>query len=207
MELMKPEFSSTFVKTAAILYKMDKLGFLDVIDGMLSDKQTISAVMQFLTGDGMLKLLENKDVLLKLLNTVADERSVNALGNALDLFSVMQHKGLIDPIMGIMNDDQSFTALMSLLTNDLTMNIIANFDTITKSLGSIDMSMIPKYADLIKGIEKTFTEQTVTPIGGLTGIYGATENPDAKKGMGILFAIIRSIGKNCMSDFKTEEKK
>ncbi|PYB67872.1 hypothetical protein DMB44_06765 [Thermoplasma sp. Kam2015] len=54
-------------KFSRIAQKLERLGLLDVLEGILDDDRTISAITSFLTSDTMLEILVNRDNIVKLI--------------------------------------------------------------------------------------------------------------------------------------------
>ncbi|WP_297215504.1 hypothetical protein [Thermoplasma sp.] len=62
-----PEDIEVMQKFSRIAQKLEKLGLLDVLEGILDDDRTISAITSFLTSDTMLEILVNRDNIVKLI--------------------------------------------------------------------------------------------------------------------------------------------
>ena len=206
-KLMKPEYISSLTRAIELIRKLDNLGFLDVISGILSDDATLTSVFSLLTSDDVLALTTKKDSVMVLLKIMSEEKNVKALSNLLEIVSVMQNKGIIDPIMGVLKDDGAMGMLMGLMSNDFTMNLIMNEKPILASLGTLDLSVAPHYVNMIKAVENAIKTDTVTPVGGMMGTLHAMKDEDAQKGLGIVFSILRSLGKTCSDEFNCSAKK
>ncbi|WP_153280186.1 hypothetical protein [Thermoplasma sp. Kam2015] len=62
-----PEDIEVMQKFSRIAQKLERLGLLDVLEGILDDDRTISAITSFLTSDTMLEILVNRDNIVKLI--------------------------------------------------------------------------------------------------------------------------------------------
>ena len=60
---------------------------------------------------------------------------------------------------------------------------------------------------MIKAVENAIKTDTVTPVGGMMGTLRAMKDEDAQKGLGIVFSILRSLGKTCSDEFNCSAKK
>ena len=206
-KLMKPEYISSLTRAVELIKKLDNLGFLDVISGILSDDETMKTVFGLLTSDDVLSLTTKTDSVMVLLKIMSEEKNVKALSNLLEMVTIMQNKGILDPILGVLNDDGAMGVLMGLFSNDFTMNLIMNEKPILESLGTLDLSVAPHYVNMIKAVENAIKTDTVTPVSGMMGTLRAMKDEDAQKGLGIVFSILRSLGKTCSDEFNCSAKK
>ncbi|SMD30569.1 DUF1641 domain-containing protein [Picrophilus oshimae] len=200
-KLLTPDTMNSINRLMEVVKKLDKMGFLDVISGILDDEETLKMIMGILTSDEVLMLFTKKDSLLSMLSIISEKKNVNALSNLLEMLGTLQNKGMLDPVMGILNDDEALGTLMGLLSNDFTMNFLMNYKTILNALGTLDLSVAPHYVNFIKAIENAIKTETVTPVGGMMGTLHAMKDEDTQRGLGIVFSILKSLGKTCFSDF------
>ncbi|KJE48982.1 MULTISPECIES: DUF1641 domain-containing protein [Acidiplasma] len=205
-KLMKPEYISSLTRLIELVKKLDNMGFLDVISGILSDEDTMKTIFGLITSDDVLSLTTKSDSIMAMLKIISEQKNIKALSNLLEIITVMQGKGLLDPIMGILNDDESMGAVMGLISNDFTMNLIMNNKLILNSLGTLDLSVTPHYVNMIKAIENAIKNETVTPVGGMMGTLHAMKDEDTQKGLGIVFSILKSLGKTCSNEFNCAKK-
>ena len=206
-KLMKPENLSSIGRVIDLIKKLDEMGFLDVISGVLSDEDTMKTIFGILTNDDILSLTTKSDSLLSMLKIISEGENIKALSHLLEIIGVIQNQGLLDPILGLLKDDKAMGAVMGLISNDFTMNLIMNNKLIMDSLGTLDLSVTPHYVNMIKAIESAIKTDTVTPVNGMMGTLHAMKNEDAQKGLGIVFSILRSLGRICASDFNCGAKK
>ncbi len=206
-KLMKPEYIASLTRAIEIIKKLDNLGFLDVISGILDDEDTMKTIFGILTSDDVLSLTTKQDSIMALLHMMSEETNIKALNNLLEMLAIMQNKGLLDPVMGILKDDESMGTLMGLVSNDFTMGLIMNEKPILNALGTLDLSVVPHYVSMIKAIENAIKTETVTPVGGMMGTLHAMKDEDTQKGLGIVFSILKSLGKTCGDEFNCSTKK
>ncbi len=206
-KLMKPENLSSIGRALDLVKKLDHLGFLDVISGILSDEDTMKTIFGILTSDDILSLTTKSDSLLAMLKIISEGKNVKALSHLLEIVTVIQNQGLLDPVLGLLKDDKAMGTLMGLLSNDFTMNLIMNNKLIMDSLGTLDLSVTPHYINMVKAIESAIKTDTVTPVNGMMGTLRAMKDEDAQKGLGIVFSILRSLGRICANDFNCGARK
>lgn len=206
-KLMKPEYIASLTRAIELIKKLDNLGFLDLISGVLGDEDTMKTLFGLLTSDDILSLTTKSDSFMAMLKVMSEKQNVKALTNLLEMLTVLQNKGILDPIMGVLKDDDAMGTLMGLMSNDFTMNLIMNNKQIMDSLGTLDLSVTPHYVNMIKAIENAIKTETVTPVGGMMGTLRAMKDEDTQKGIGIVFSILKSLGKTCGDEFNCTARK
>ncbi len=206
-KLMKPEYIASLTRAIELIKEMDNIGFIDLISGVFNDEDTMKSVFGLLTSDDVLSLTTKQDSVIQLLHIMSDEHNVKALSNLLEMLTILQNKGMLDPIMGVLKDDEAMGTLLGLLSNDFTMGLIMNNKQILDSLGTLDLSVFPHYVSMIKAIENAIKTETVTPVGGMMGTLHAMKDEDTQKGLGIVFSILKSLGKTCGDEFNCTTKK
>lgn len=82
-----PEDIEIMQKLSRIAQKLQKLGLLDVLEGVLDDDRTISAITSFLTSDTMLEILVNRDNLVKLVALLSKNETYSNLSAILEKLS------------------------------------------------------------------------------------------------------------------------
>ncbi|MCY0851862.1 MAG: hypothetical protein OWQ34_03900 [Thermoplasma acidophilum] len=87
MSKITPEDIEIMQKLSRIAQKLQKLGLLDVLEGVLDDDRTISAITSFLTSDTMLEILVNRDNLVKLVALLSKNETYSNLSAILEKLS------------------------------------------------------------------------------------------------------------------------
>ncbi|KAA8922291.1 hypothetical protein [Thermoplasma sp.] len=82
-----PEDIEIMQKLSRIAQKLQKLGLLDVVEGVLDDDRTIGAIASFLTSDTMLEILVNRDNLIKLIALLSKNETYANLSAILEKLS------------------------------------------------------------------------------------------------------------------------
>ncbi len=82
-----PEDIEIMQKLSRIAQKLQKLGLLDLLEGVLDDDKTISAITSFLTSDTMLEILVNRDNLVKLVALLSKNETYSNLSAILEKLS------------------------------------------------------------------------------------------------------------------------
>ncbi len=190
-----PEYVPSLTKALKIIKKLDDLGMLDYINGILEEDNTMKSVYTLIKSDEAISFMANADHLTALLAILSDKDNINAIVNLATIISALQKVGLLDPVIGMLKDDDVINAVMSLISNDFTMNLIANGKPLLNSLGKLDIEKMPKYIDMLNAIGSDIENDKVPSVKGLTGLIHELENKDTQKGLGIVFHLLKSLGK------------
>jgi len=83
----------------------NKYGLLDVAHGILEDEETVAKLVNTLTSDKVLGLSDRLDNVIDLVDYLTREDTVLALKDVLDLVKTLRNTGLLDPIKGVLSDD------------------------------------------------------------------------------------------------------
>jgi uncharacterized protein YjgD (DUF1641 family) len=151
-------------KLAVIAQKLESLGVLDVIEGVLSDKKQLSVVLRLLSSDNTVLLLnrldsvislianlnyERLEVLLQLLTT---ETGNHALSRSVELLISLENRGLLEPLIGALNDEKTFSRIASTLSSKVFIDLLYKSE---KLLGLLDQLDYAKIGLLITTVNHT----------------------------------------------------
>ena len=167
-----------------LVENMDKLGLIDVLNGMLSDPDFVESVVTTITGENVLLLATRASDLLKLINSVnlqAFTKLMNlmekkpgyeyALQRLIELVEVLDKRGLLDLTIGALGDEKTFSSVMNVLSKDESFKLIENFEPMIGLLSSMD------YRSLNTLTERMMTEkQLYQGLFSLTRLLGAMES-------------------------------
>ncbi|WP_297026924.1 DUF1641 domain-containing protein [Thermoplasma sp.] len=127
----------------------------------------------------------------------------------LSIIVEMDRSGIMDIIYRMLADEDVTSAIKKMLSSGFLMNLIENSEVIMNSLTTIDLSMFPHYTNAIKSVEIAIKTEDVEPVGGLKGILDKMKDEDTQKGIGIVFSLLKSLGRTCSEvegcPFQTEE--
>jgi len=96
----------------------NKYGLLDVAHGILEDEETVAKLVNTLTSDKVLGLSDRLDNVIDLVDYLTREDTVFALKDVLDLVKTLRNTGLLDPIKGVLSDDDFMSMVGHLVSSD-----------------------------------------------------------------------------------------
>ncbi|AWR97035.1 DUF1641 domain-containing protein [Acidianus sulfidivorans JP7] len=196
--LLTPDKLMSLNHVLDLLEKLDKMGIIDVISGILSDDEYMGKIMGAIVNDNTLELLGKWNNMMGILTFLSDEDTLNSLKTVLSLVKDLNKSGILDPIIGILKDEETLGKIVGGLVNDFTMNLLTNWNQIMSDLSKMDLTNFKYYTQLINSVGEAIKVEKVKPL-GLGGLLSALRDPDVQKGMGILINIVKHIGQNYKS--------
>jgi len=131
--LLSDEKLSSITKLVDILSTAEnKYGLLSAIQGFLSDEEMLGKVLSSIINDQTLDLMTKWNNLMKLADMFADESTIENLNAVLDLVGILNKTGILDPIKGLLQDEETLGKIFSAIVNDSTLNVISNWGNIVK---------------------------------------------------------------------------
>ncbi|MFP3233498.1 MAG: DUF1641 domain-containing protein [Sulfolobaceae archaeon] len=131
--LLSDEKLSSITKLVDILSTAEnKYGLLSAIQGFLSDEEMLGKVLSSIVNDQTLNLMTKWNNLMKLADMFADESTIENLNAVLDLVGILNKTGILDPIKGLLQDEETLGKILSAIVNDSTLNVISNWGNIVK---------------------------------------------------------------------------
>jgi uncharacterized protein YjgD (DUF1641 family) len=131
--LLSDEKLSSITKLVDILSTAEnKYGLLSAIQGFLSDEEMLGKVLSSIINDQTLNLMTKWNNLMKLADMFADESTIENLNAVLDLVGILNKTGILDPIKGLLQDEETLGKILSAIVNDSTLNVISNWGNIVK---------------------------------------------------------------------------
>jgi len=131
--LLSDEKFSAITKLVDILSTAEnKYGLLSAIQGFLSDEEMLGKVLSSTINDQTLNLMTKWNNLMKLADKFADESTIENLNAVLDLVGILNKTGILDPIKGLLQDEETLGKILSAIVNDSTLNVISNWGNIVK---------------------------------------------------------------------------
>jgi len=201
-QMDSPEFPSP--RMLELLAALEKRGLLEAATGVLNDEATFSELMAVFSSDDALSIIQNAKPIIKLLSTV-DYNALNELAQALTaekqalsgakslirLLGALESRGLIEPLVGLLNDEKAFASLAKLLSNDSTLTIVNNLQNLTKLANTLD----PEVLDAVSKAAGSLKTE-VKPVKGVLAVTRQLSDPAVAVGMGRLFEILRVLGED-----------
>jgi uncharacterized protein YjgD (DUF1641 family) len=187
-----------------LLAALEKRGLLEAATGVLNDEATFSELMAVFSSDDALSIIQNAKPIIKLLSTV-DYNALNELAQALTaekqalsgakslirLLGALESRGLIEPLVGLLNDEKAFASLAKLLSSDSTLAIVNNLQNLTKLANTLD----PEVLDAVSKAAGSLKTE-VKPVKGVLAVTRQLSDPAVAAGMGRLFEILRVLGED-----------
>ncbi len=120
--LLTDEKLSAITKLVDILSTAEnKYGLLSTIQGFLSDEEMLGKVLSSTINDQTLNLITKWNNLTKLADMFADESTIENLNAVLDLVGILNKTGILDPIKGLLQDEDTLGKILSAIVNDSTL--------------------------------------------------------------------------------------
>jgi uncharacterized protein YjgD (DUF1641 family) len=210
--LSSPKTDYPSPRMLELLGALEKRGLLEAATGVLNDEATFSELMAVFSSDDALSIIQNAKPIIKLLSTV-DYNAISELAQAVAtekqtvagaislvrLISALESRGLIEPLVGLLNDEKTVANLAKLLSSDDSLTIINNMQNLTKLTNIFD----PEVLDLLnKAVGSLKTE--VEPVKGVLAVAHQLGDHAVAVGMGKLFQMLRVIGEESMIEEEHE---
>ena len=146
--------------------------------------------------------LQNTKSIIKLLSTVdynaiseltqavaTEKQTVAGAISLVRLLSALESRGLIEPIVGLLNDEKTVANLAKILSSDDSLTILNNLQNLTKLTNILD----PEVLDIVtKAAAALKTE--VEPVKGILAVAHQLGDHSVALGMGKLFQVLRVLG-------------
>ncbi|WP_240938921.1 DUF1641 domain-containing protein [Metallosphaera hakonensis] len=178
-KMLTPDNLMTINRVLDLLGTLDRMGFIDLINGALQDDELVSKIMGAMINDNTLTLITQMSNLGSIFKVITSEGVDEDLKLVFKMLSSLRQSGILDPIIGILNDQESLGKIMGSLVNDKTLQLINNWDSTLDLINAVGNAMK--------------TEQK--PVKSVIDIYRMMKDPEIQNGLGVLFGIIRELGK------------
>jgi uncharacterized protein YjgD (DUF1641 family) len=193
-----------------LMAALEKRGLLEAATGVLNDEATFSELMAVFSSDEALSTIQNAKAVIKLLSTIdfnalnelaealaAEKQALSGAKSLIRLMNALESRGLVEPIVGLLNDEKAFAELAKLLSSDAMLTIVDNLPNLTKLANVLDaevLDAVSKAANSLKTEAK--------PVKGVIAVTRELSDPAVAAGMGKLFEILRALGENAASKRK-----
>jgi uncharacterized protein YjgD (DUF1641 family) len=186
---------------------LEERGLFEPIIGILEDEKTFTKIMILATSDDILKVVQNAKSIVNLLSTLnydaltglaqtADsEKQVFAgVASLMRLLNVLESRGIIEPLVGLLNDEQAFSKLAKLVSSDESLSLLVSMQNLARIASSFDSEFADVLSKSVSALKKD-----VKPVKGLFGVIRQLGDPAVAAGMGKVFEILRVLGEDALS--------
>jgi uncharacterized protein YjgD (DUF1641 family) len=193
-----------------LLGALEKRGLLEAATGALNDEATFSELMALFSSDEALSIIQNTRAIIKLISKVdysvldelaqtltSEKQAFNGAKSLIRLLSALESRGLIEPLVGLLDDEKAFSNLAKLISSDSALAIIQNLQGLTKLANMLD----PEVLDTLNKVAGSLKAE-VKPVKGVLAVSRKLSDPAVAAGMGRVFEILRALGE--MPDQKRE---
>jgi uncharacterized protein YjgD (DUF1641 family) len=190
-----------------LLAALEKRGLLEAATGVLNDEATFSGLMAVFSSDDALSIIQNAKPIIRLLSTIdftalnelsealeAETQTLNGAKSLIRLVGALESRGLVEPIVGLLNDEKAFASIAKLLSSDSMLTIIDNLPKLTKLANAFDPEVLEALSK-VAGSLKTETK----PVKGVIAVTRQLSDPAVAVGMGKVFEILRVLGEDAAS--------
>jgi uncharacterized protein YjgD (DUF1641 family) len=190
-----------------LLAALEKRGLLEAATGVLNDEATFSGLMAVFSSDDALSIIQNAKPIIKLLSTVdydalnelsqaliAEKQALGGAKSLIQLMNALESRGLIEPIVGLLNDEKAFANLAKMLSNDSTLALINNLENLTKLADVLDPEVLSALSRAAGALKKE-----AKPVKGVIAVTRELSDPAVAAGMGRLFEILKVLGEGAKS--------
>jgi uncharacterized protein YjgD (DUF1641 family) len=193
-----------------LMTALEKRGLLEAATGILNDEATFSELMAVFSSDDALSTIQNAKAVIKLLSTIdfnalnelaealaAEKQALSGAKSLIRLMSALESRGLVEPIVGLLNDEKAFADLAKLLSSDAMLTIVETLPNLTKLASVLD-------ADVLDAVSKAAgsLKTEVKPVKGVIAFTRELSDPGVAAGMGKLFELLRALGEGTGSKRK-----
>jgi uncharacterized protein YjgD (DUF1641 family) len=190
-----------------LMAALEKRGLLEAATGVLNDEATFSGLMAVVSSDNALSIIQNAQPVIKLLSTIdygalnelaealaAEKQALSGAKSLIRLMSALESRGLIEPIVGLLNDEKAFANLAKLLSNDSMLTVIDSLPNLAKLANALD----PEVLDVVSKVVSSLKTE-VKPVKGFIADWRELSEPAVAAGIGKVFEILRVLGENTES--------
>ena len=187
-----------------MLAALEKRGLLEAATGALNDEATFSELMAVFSSDEALSIIQHAKSIIKLLSTVdynaldelseaitAEKQALSGAKSLIRLMGALESRGLIEPLVGLLNDEKAFASLVKLLSSDSMLTIVDNLQNLTKLASALDPGVLDTVSKAAGSLKKE-----VKPVKGVLAVTRQLSDPAVAAGMGRLFEVLRVLGEN-----------
>jgi uncharacterized protein YjgD (DUF1641 family) len=187
-----------------LMAALEKRGLLEAATGALNDEATFSGLMAVVSSDDALSIIQNAKPIIKLLSTIdygalnelaqaltAEKQALNGAKSLIQLMSALESRGLVEPIVGLLNDEKAFANLAKLLSNDSMLTVIDNLPNLAKLASVLDPEVLNVLSKVVSSLKAE-----VKPVKGFIADWRELSEPAVAAGIGKVFEILRVLGES-----------
>jgi uncharacterized protein YjgD (DUF1641 family) len=113
------------------------------------------------------------------------------------LLGALESRGLVEPIVGLLNDEKAFASIAKMLSSDSMLTVIDNLPKLTELASALD----PEVLETLSKAAVSLKNET-KPVKGLIAVTRQLSDPAVAAGMGKLFEMLRLLGEGTASKSK-----
>ncbi|MDT7861710.1 MAG: DUF1641 domain-containing protein [Saccharolobus sp.] len=178
-----------------LIDKMKKSGVIDPIMGLLEDEEYLGKIINAIINDKTLSIIGRWDNILTFLSNLTDEETLTSVTSLIELIKSLNKRGLLDPIKGLLNDEEYLGKIINAIINNFTLNLFNHWEQIVRDLKNIDLENFKYYTLLVSATGEALKTENVKPITSIWEIYKLLKDPDIQRGLGVAVSILKHIGK------------
>jgi uncharacterized protein YjgD (DUF1641 family) len=153
-KLLSEDRLSALVQVVDVLSAAEnKYGLLSALKGLIEDEEVVGKILNSVINDQTLSLFSKFNNLVKLADIFSNDETIENLNSILELVGLLNKVGILDPIKGMLADEETLGKVLSTVVNDSTLNLLNNLP------------------NLIKLAETISNEETVSNITEILEIY------------------------------------
>jgi uncharacterized protein YjgD (DUF1641 family) len=181
---------------------LEKRGLLEPAIGLLEDEEIFAKVMVLVSSDNALQVIQKAkaiivllsvldyDALAELAQTAKSSKQFSAgAASVIRLLDTLESKGLIEPLVGLLNDEDTFAMIAKAVSSDASLSLLSNLQILDQLTTVIDAEFVDALSKSVSALKKD-----VKPVKGLFGVIGQLSDPAVAMGLGKVFAVLRALG-------------
>jgi uncharacterized protein YjgD (DUF1641 family) len=196
------EHEESVQRLLRLMDALEKRGLLEPAIGLLEDEKAFTEIMTLLSSDDALQVVQNAKAIITLLAAVdysavaelaqtaqSERQALAGAASLVRLLSALESRGLIEPLVGLLKDEDAFSKIAKVLSSDAMLSLLGNTETLTQLSSLIDAELVDTLTKSVAVLKKD-----VKPVKGLWGVIGQLSDPAVAVGMGRVFEILRILG-------------
>lgn len=215
--------TGALIRFLELLSLLDERGLIEPLLGMLSDDETFGKIIGFLSDDRLLSILSQREKIVAMISKLDYDKMsrllsaldgtpgiVEALVRLMELLAELGRRGLIDPLIGILEDEKMFSALINLVTSDQFLELVMHSQklfTLLLNLADVDEELLTLITAMQTTTFKRFLaafsavgKEEPKPVRGAFGTLKELGNRDVSVGLGVVFQFLAKLGEEYAKD-------
>jgi uncharacterized protein YjgD (DUF1641 family) len=147
-----------------ILLRLDGLGILDLASGFLEDQKQVDMILKVALSEESMALLAKLDSVLgfmseidyvglrRLVKTIKNTQNMGGLHKLVELVGLLERRGLLDPLLGILEDEATFKRLAAALSDERLLTVVSRSDLVLEVLSRIDYNGVIRFLEALEKV-------------------------------------------------------